>query len=190
MKKARVGGGSFSWLRLPAKARFAPDVRKLHAESLKRLGYVRTFLRLPFGPGRLALYQGYLDRLMRSDDALLTGIERELLALVVSVENRCEPCVIAHSQALRKYGMDGGQVDALTISWRRAELKPRLLTLAEFAWKLTVRPAEADASWVGALRKAGLSEAQIFEAAQIVGIYNSNNRINNVVGLHPNTPPS
>jgi len=176
---------SFSWLRLPEPKRFAPDVRKLHAECLKRLGYVRSFLKLPFGPGRLALYQRYLDCLMRSDDALLPGIERELLALVASVENRCEPCVRTHAAALRKYGMDAAQVDALAISWRRAGLKPRQRALAEFAWKLTVRPAEADETWIGGLRSAGLSEEEIFEAAQIVAIYNSNNRINNVIGLHP-----
>lgn len=180
MKKA------FSWLRFPEPKRFAPDVRKLHAECLKRLGYVRNFLKLPFGRGRLALYQGYLDRLMRSKDALLPAIERELLALVTSVENRCEPCVRTHSAALRKYGMDGAQVDALCISWRRAGLERRQRALAEFAWKLTVRPADADETWIGALRAAGLTEEQIFEAAQIVAIYNSNNRLNNVVGLHPN----
>ena len=176
---------SFSWLRLPEPKRFAPDVRKLHAECLKRLGYVRSFLKLPFGTGRLALYQRYLDRLMRSDDAYLPGIERELLALVVSVENRCEPCVNAHSAALRNHGMDGVKVDEIMISWRRAGLPPRQRALAEFAWKLTVRPAEADETWIGALRSAGLSEEEIFEAAQIVAIYNSNNRINNVIGLHP-----
>lgn len=177
----------FSWLRLPVPRRFAPDVRRLHDECLKRLGYVRHFLQLPFGPGRLALYQGYLDKLMRSDDALLPGRERELLALVVSAENRCEPCVRSHAAALRKHGMDGAQVDAVCVSWRRAGLGRRERALADFAWKLTVRPADADETWVGALRAAGLGEAQIFEAAQVVAIYNANNRINNVVGLHPNT---
>ena len=175
---------NFSWLRLPKTPRFAPDVRRLHAQSRKRLGYVRTFLMLPFAPGRLALYQGFLDRLMRSDDARLPGIERELLALVVSAENRCEPCVLAHAIALRGHGMDPLLVDSIAIGWRRAELTARQRALAEFAWKLTVRPADADESWVGALRKAGLDEEQIFEAVQIVAIYNSNNRINNVIGLH------
>ena len=37
-------------------------------------------------------------------DVRLPGHERELLALVVSVENRCEPCVRTHAAALRKYG--------------------------------------------------------------------------------------
>ena len=159
-------------------------MRRLHAESRKRLGYVRTFLLLPFAPGRLALYQGYLDRLMRSDDARLPGLERELLALVVSVENRCEPCVNAHSAALRKHGMDGVKVNEIAISWRRASLSPRQRALAEFAWKLTTQPAHAEETWIAALRKAGLEEEQIFEAAQIVAIYNSNNRLNNAVGLH------
>ena len=186
MKKQAEPEKPISWLRLPVPKSFSPTVRALHQQCRQRLGYVRSFLKLPFGPGRLALYQGYLDRLMRSKDALLPGIERELLALVVSVENRCEPCVRSHSGALRKYGMDGAQVDAVTISWRRAELKPRYLALAEFAWKLTIHPADADESYVGGLRKAGLDEKQIFEAAQIVAIYNSNNRLNNVVGLHPN----
>jgi len=182
----KSAGNSFSWLRLPKAPRFAEDVRRLHAESRKRLGYVRTFLLLPFAPGRLALYQGYLDRLMRSDDARLPGLERELLALVVSVENRCEPCVLSHATALRSHGMDPLLVDSITIGWRRADLTPRQRALAEFAQKLTTQPADAEEPWIAALRKAGLDEEQIFEAAQIVAIYNSNNRLNNAVGLHPN----
>ena len=176
----------FCWLRLPKSPRLAPDVRRLHAESRKRLGYVRTFLLLPFAPGRLALYQGYLDRLMRSDDARLPGLERELLALVVSVENRCEPCVLSHAAALRGHGMDPLLVDSIIIGWRRADLSPRQRALAEFAQQLTTQPADAKETWIAALRKAGLDEEQVFEAAQIVAIYNSNNRLNNAVGLHPN----
>jgi AhpD family alkylhydroperoxidase len=55
---------------------------------------------LPWGSGRLALYQGYIDLLMRGDDGRLPARERELLALVTSVENRCEVCVISHASAL------------------------------------------------------------------------------------------
>jgi len=36
------------------------------------------------------------------------------------------------------------------------------------------------------LRAAGLREEEIFEAIQIVAIYNSNNRINNALGMQPN----
>src|SRR4029078_3070202 len=134
----------------------------------------------------LTLYQGYLDRLMRSDDGKLSGLEREFLALITSTENRCEVCVISHATAVRKHGLDAAQVDSITISWRRAELEPRLRALAEFASKLTLHPADADESYIEALRQAGFTEEQIFEAAQVVSIYNSNNRLNNVLGLRLN----
>ena len=176
----------FSWLRVPETASREPAVRQLQEECRERLGFVRNFLKLPFGPGRLALYQGYLDRLMRGADGHLPPLERELLALVTSVENRCEVCILSHAAALKKHGMDRHRVDTLTLAWRRAELSPRHRALAEFASKLTLYPADVDATLMGGLRAAGLEEEEIFEAIQIVAIYNSNNRINNALGMQPN----
>ncbi len=181
-----AAGKAISWLRLPEPTTFAPAIQALHQECLSKLGYVRNFLKLPFEADRLSLYQGYLDRLMRSNDGHLTGLERELLALVTSTENRCEVCVLSHATALRKHGLDASLVDSITIAWRRAELEPRLRALAEFASKLTLHAADADETYVQGLRDAGFGEEQIFEAAQVVSIYNSNNRLNNVLGLRPN----
>ncbi len=178
--------GRFSWLRLAAPAKPEPAVRELQQQSQERLGYVRNFLKLPFGPGRLALYQGYLDKLMRAPDGELPPVERELMALITSVENRCEVCILSHGGALKKYGMDPHLVDTLCLAWRRAELTPRQHALAEFASKLTLHVADVDATLIGGLRAAGLSEAEILEAVQVVAIYNSNNRINNALGMQPN----
>jgi uncharacterized peroxidase-related enzyme len=178
--------GRFSWLRLAAPAKPEPAVRELQQQNQDRLGYVRNFLKLPFGPGRLALYQGYLDKLMRGPDGELPPVERELMALIASVENRCEVCILSHGGALKKYGMDPHLVDTLCLAWRRAELTPRQHALAEFASKLTVHVADVDATLIGRLRAAGLSEAEILEAVQVVAIYNSNNRINNALGMQPN----
>ena len=188
-KKSAAGGKStrrFSWLRLTETARLEPAVQRLQDECRARLGYVRNFLRLPFGPDRLALYQGYLDRLMRGADGVLPPLERELLALVTSVENRCEVCILSHAAALKKYGMDRHLVDTIALAWRRADLSPRHRALAEFASKLTLRPADVDATLMGGLRAAGFREEEILESIQVVAIYNSNNRINNALGMQPN----
>ncbi len=188
-KKAAAGKKPvrrFSWLRLGEAAKREPAVQQLQQQSRERLGYVRNFLKLPFGPGRLALYQGYLDRLMRSPDGHLPPLERELLALVTSVENRCEVCILSHASALKKYGMDRHLVDTMTLAWRRADLPPRQRALADFASKLTLHAADVDATLMGGLRAAGFSEAEILEAIQVVAIYNSNNRINNALGMQPN----
>jgi uncharacterized peroxidase-related enzyme len=190
VKKSTVSkagkSGRFSWLRLPELKKLEPAAKQLQDESRARLGYVRNFLKLPFGPGRLALYQGYLDRLMRSADGQLSPLEREFIAMVTSVENRCEVCILSHSSALKKHGMDRHLVDTLCLAWRRAELTPRHHALAEFASKLTLHPADTDPTLMGGLRAAGFSEEEIFEAIQIVAIYNSNNRINNALGMQPN----
>jgi uncharacterized peroxidase-related enzyme len=182
----KTASNPFSWLRIPEPRTYPAKIKAMHDDNRAKIGYVRNFLKLPWEPDRISLYQGYLDRLMRSDDCKLSRVERELLAFVTSTENRCEPCVLAHGAAARDNGLATEVVDEILVSWRRADLEPRLRALAEFASKLTLHAAEADESYLEPLREAGYTEEQIFEAAQIVSIYNSNNRLNNVLGLRPN----
>ena len=172
-----------SWLRLPDMADPAPAIAAMWAESKARLGYVREFLKLPFEPERLALFQGYVNRLMRSDDCQLTGQERELIALVVSLENRCEACIITHAGALVAHGMAKRTVDVLLCNWRRAPLSDRERAMAVFASDLTVQPDKAQPAGLDALRDAGLGEEQILEAVQIVAIFNATNRLNAGLGV-------
>ena len=172
-----------SWLRIDNVADPAPVIRAMWDESQKRLGYVREFLKLPFEPERLALFQGYVNRLMRSDDCLLTGQERELVALVVSLENRCEACIITHAGALQAHGMAKRTIDAVLANWRRAELSPRERALSEFASNLTVSVDRANDADLDGLREAGLTEAEILETVQIVAIFNATNRLNAGLGV-------
>ena len=172
-----------SWLRIPDEASPAPKIAAMWEESKKRLGYVREFLKLPFESDRLFHFQSYVNRLMRSDDCLLTGQERELVALVVSLENRCEACIITHAGALAAHGMAKRTIDVVLCNWRRAPLTPREMALAEFGANLTVRPQEASEAALDGLREAGVSEAEILEAVQIVAIFNATNRLNAGLGV-------
>lgn len=171
-----------SWLRLDNVTKPAPAIKAMWDESQKRLGYVREFLKLPFEPDRLALWQGYINRLMRGSDCLLNGQERELTALVVSLENRCEACIITHAGALQAHGMPKVDVDIVLCNWRRAELSKRERALAEFASFMTLTPGKAEESTLDILRKGGLGEPEILEAAQIVAIFNATNRMNSAIG--------
>lgn len=172
-----------SWLRLNNVAKPAPKIAEMWEESQKRLGYVREFLKMPFEPDRLALFQGYVNRLMRSDDCKLSGRERELIALVVSLENRCEACIITHAGALEAHGMDKRNSDILLANWRRAELSTRERALAEFASNLTLHCDMASEDDLDELREAGLKEDEIAETVQIVAIFNATNRLNAGLGI-------
>ena len=172
-----------SWLRLDNVTKPAPKIAAMWEESQKRLGYVREFLKMPFEPDRLALFQGYVNRLMRSDDCKLSGRERELIALVVSLENRCEACIITHAGALEAHGMDKRNADVLLANWRRAELSDRERALAEFASNLTLHCDMASEDDLDALREAGVREEEILEVVQIVAIFNATNRLNAGLGI-------
>ena len=176
-----------SWLRIDNVSKPAPAIAQMWEESMRRLGYVREFLKLPFEPDRLASFQGYINRLMRGSDCLLSGQERELIALIVSIENRCEACIITHAGALQAHGMAKRTVDVLLANWRRAELSPRLRAMCDFAADLTVKPQLQDESNLDQLRRAGLSEIEILEAVQIVAIFNSTNRLNSALGTRVST---
>ena len=172
-----------SWLRLDNNTNPAPKIAQMWEESQKRLGYVREFLKMPFEPDRLALFQGYVNRLMRSDDCKLSGRERELIALVVSLENRCEACIITHAGALEAHGMDKRNADVLLANWRRANLSDRERALAEFASNLTLHCDMASEDDLDALREAGVREEEILEVVQIVAIFNATNRLNAGLGI-------
>ena len=172
-----------SWLRLDNVTKPAPKIAQMWEESQQRLGYVREFLKMPFEPDRLALFQGYVNRLMRSDDCKLPGRERELIALVVSLENRCEACIITHAGALEAHGMDKRHADVLLANWRRAELSDRERALAEFASNLTLHCDMASEDDLDALREAGVREEEILEVVQIVAIFNATNRLNAGLGI-------
>ena len=172
-----------SWLRLDNVTKPAPKIAQMWEESQKRLGYVREFLKMPFEPDRLALFQGYVNRLMRSDDCKLSGRERELIALVVSLENRCEACIITHAGAIEAHGMDKRNADVLLANWRRANLSDRERALAEFASNLTLHCDMASEDDLDALREAGVKEEEILEVVQIVAIFNATNRLNAGLGI-------
>ncbi|MFT5508488.1 MAG: putative peroxidase-related enzyme [Hyphomicrobiaceae bacterium] len=172
-----------SWLRIDNLTKPAPVIAAMWEESQKRLGYVREFLKMPFEPDRLSLFQGYVNRLMRSDDCLLSGLERELIALVVSLENRCEACIITHAGAVEAYGMEKRNLNVLLANWRRAKLSERERALAEFASDLTEHCEMASENDLDELRDVGLSEAEILETVQIVAIFNATNRLNAGLGI-------
>jgi uncharacterized peroxidase-related enzyme len=171
-----------SFLRLPNVTRPAPAIRALWDESRARLGYVREFLKLPFEPERLALFQGYVNRLMRGADARLSGRERELVALVVSIENRCEACVITHAGALQAHGAPKPEVDVLLANWRRAPLSARERAMAEYAALLTLAPQRVEEASLSTLRAAKVSEAEILELVQVIAVFNATNRLNTGLG--------
>ncbi len=174
------------WLKLKDAA--AGDaVQAVFDRSIAIRGYVRNTQRVLAHLPDTLLAQDALSRSLTGEfESGLSNQERELIALVVSVENRCEPCVFGHAAQLRKLSGKPDWVGIIEVNYRRAELTRRERALADYVLKITRAPAEILPDDLKPLRAAGVSETEIIEAAAVAAYFNFSNRVNSALGVEPN----
>jgi uncharacterized peroxidase-related enzyme len=174
------------WLRVPEDAELPGAVRALWEAPLEKLGFVPNVLRLyALRPSHLLRWNEHYEELMKGDSGL-TRAEREMIAVVVSVANRCRYCIAAHSAALRKLTKDPALADAVAADHTTAPLEPRVRAMLEYALKLTLHPAEMTTDDVAALRAAGWTDEDVMDIAEVTGMFNLTNRMASGLGWVPN----
>ena len=152
----------------------------------EKLGLLPNVLRAyAFRPSKLKTFVSFYNELMLGDSGL-TKLEREMIAVVVSSTNHCFYCIAAHGQAVRELSNDPDLGEMLVANYRVAKLTPRHRAMLDFAYKLTIRPAEVDAVDRAALKKAGFKPEDIFDIADTVGFYNMSNRVAIALDMMPN----
>jgi uncharacterized peroxidase-related enzyme len=132
-------------------------VHSLRPEAMLR--HVDLYMDLLFAPGGL------------------TRAQREVIAVVVSRENRCAYCVAHHREALQRYIKDTGLLDALCDGSGEPQLDPPTRALVVFAASLTRSPEEGGEARVAALRDAGFDDEAILLATLVAAYFNFVNRI-------------
>ena len=173
-------------LKPPPRRRLEPDMQKYFRVCEEKLGFVPNVLAAySFDAAKLRAFVDQYNELMLGDSGL-SKLEREMLAVVVSSANRCYYCLTAHGAAVRQLSGDPELGEMLVMNWRTARLPRRQRALLEFAHKLTVTPAEVGEAERVALRRAGLKERDIWDAASVVGFFNFTNRIATAVDMMPN----
>ena len=90
---------------------------------------------------------------------------------------------MAHADDLRAEGATDEIADQAMHDYRQAELTPRERALCDFAVKLTHLAAEVGESDIAPLRAAGLSDAEISDAVQVVGYFNYVTRVADGIGI-------
>ena len=180
------GAARISFLPVPDASQVPEGVRKLWGKAEANIGFVPNVFRAQAVNGEQFLAWWNYFNLLLNKEGHLTNTERELVAVVVSSVNRCLYCAVSHGAALREYSGDAAQADAVAVNWRHAQLSPREAALAEYAEKLTLRPAEVTEADLGPLREVGLDDHQIMELVQVIGMFNMTNRVSSALGFLPN----
>jgi uncharacterized peroxidase-related enzyme len=116
----------------------------------------------------------------------LSKLEREMIAVAVSSQNRCYYCLTAHGAAVRQYSGQPLLGEQMVMNYRAARLDKRQRAMLDFSVKLTAEPwAVEDADREG-LRHAGFSDRDIWDIAAIVGFFNMSNRVASATDMRPN----
>jgi uncharacterized peroxidase-related enzyme len=173
-------------LPIPPRGRLDPDLRKYFAICEQRIGFVPNVLTAySFDQAKLRAFIGIYNDLMLADSAL-SKLEREMIAVVVSAANRCYYCLVAHGQAVREMSGDPSLGEALVANYRVARVTRRQRAMLDFAWKLTVTPAETGAADRQRLARAGFTQRGIWDIAAVAAFFNMTNRLATATDMMPN----
>ncbi|MCR8724853.1 peroxidase-related enzyme [Frigidibacter sp. ROC022] len=152
----------------------------------EKLGIVPNVLRAyAFDIDKLNAFTAMYNDLMLAPSGL-SKLEREMIAVVVSSENRCWYCQVAHGAAVRALSGDPALGEAMVMNYRVAPLSPRQRAMLDFAVLLTRASATVTESDRQVLRDAGFSDRDIFDIASVAGFFNMTNRVASASGMEPN----
>lgn len=91
----------------------------------------------------------------------------------------------SHEGDLRSEINDESMVLAIQNDYRQVDLGSATRALLDFAAKTTMRPTEMRAVDVADLHRVGFSDADVLDAAHLVGYFNYMNRLMDALGIQP-----
>ena len=162
------------------------ELRPYFQKCRDKLGFVPNVLRAwLLRPEKLRNFIRAYDELMLGPSGL-SKIEREMIAVAVSAQNRCYYCLVAHGAAVRKLSNDPQLGEMLAFNHRVAELPPRQRAMLDYAVLLTEAPERVGPAERQALRDAGFRDADIFDITEVAAFFNYTNRVAHGVEMMPN----
>jgi uncharacterized peroxidase-related enzyme len=167
-------------------APLSPAMAEFFNKAKAAQGFVPNVLKaFAFDMAKLAAFVAYRTDLMVAESGL-SKLEREMIATVVSAQNRCFYCITAHGAAVRALSGDPVLGELMAMNFRAARLSNRQRAMLDFAVKLTVAPSELEENDRARLRKAGFSDRDIWDISAVAAFYNMTNRLASATDMQPN----
>ncbi len=114
----------------------------------------------------------------------LSRAQREMIAVIVSVANKCTYCATHHGSALNHYWKDEEKLKLLKTDYPVLALPEKEMALCDFAHLLTLDPQTNNkADLTENLRILGWSDAAILDATLVVSYFNFVNRMVLTLGV-------
>jgi uncharacterized peroxidase-related enzyme len=167
-------------------APLSPDMAAYFQKCEDKIGYVPNVLvAYSHAMPKLETFAAFYNELMLAPSGL-SKLEREMIAVVVSAENHCWYCLVAHGAAVRALSGKPELGDALAFNYRVAEVTERQRAMLDFSAKMARASSEIGDADRDALRKHGFSDADIWDIAAVASFYAMSNRMASATGMVPN----
>jgi uncharacterized peroxidase-related enzyme len=112
----------------------------------------------------------------------LKRAQREMIAVVVSVANKCDYCTRHHAEALNVYWKDDEKIEKLITELARFNIKGIDKLWICYAEELTLSPSSKKTeTLITQLKTLGADDRSILDATLVIGYFNFVNRI--ILGL-------
>ena len=173
-------------LNLPP-GKLSPAMAAYFKKCQDKLGFVpNVLLAYAFDTAKLEAFVAMYNDLMLGESGL-SKLEREMVAVAVSSQNRCYYCLTAHGAAIRQYSGNPLLGEQIVMNYRVARINKRQRAMLDFAVKLTVQPGSVEEADRERLRRAGFSDRDIWDIAAVAGFFNMTNRIASAIDMRPNS---
>ena len=173
-------------LPIPSREQLTPEFQKYFAICDEKLGMVPNVLKAySQNAGQLEAFSRLYNELMFGDSNI-SELEKEMIAVVVSSENSCYYCQVAHGAAVREYADEPKLGELMVMNYRVAPLEARQRAMLDFAAKMTKASAAIEEADREVLRQAGFSDRDIWDIANVTGFFNMTNRVASATAMAPN----
>ena len=173
-------------LGVPDPAGLDQDLQAIWQKCVEKLGFVPNVLvAYAFDMPKLEAFVAMYNDLMLGPSGL-SKLEREMIAVAVSSQNRCYYCLTAHGAAVRQYSGNPLLGEQIVMNYRVARLNKRQRAMLDFALKLTTSPWSVEDGDREKLRRAGFSDRDIWDISAVIGFFNMSNRVASATDMRPN----
>lgn len=168
------------------QAELTPEIAAYFKKCEEKIGFIpNVLLAYAHDMAKLDAFASLYNDLMLAPSGL-SKLEREMIAVAVSAENRCYYCLTAHGAAVRQLSGKPELGEALVMNYRAADLDARSRAMLDFAVKMTLNAHKIEEKDRERLRKAGFTERDIWDIAAVASFYNMSNRMASAVDMRPN----
>jgi uncharacterized peroxidase-related enzyme len=168
------------------QAELSPAMAAYFQKCRDKIVYVpNVLLAYAHDMAKLEAFAAFYNDLMLAPSGL-SKLEREMIAVVVSAENRCFYCLTAHGAAVRQLSGKPELGEMLVMNYRAAPLSKRERAMLDFAVLMTKASHQIEESDRAALRDAGFTDRDIWDIAAVAGFFNMSNRMASATDMRPN----